>query len=273
MLGSHAALGAAMWNDSGDTPVHGGAVVARADSATVDLPRLNGCVSAADLHGWLRRLARCLGFFGARYTQFGRPVWGLDDAAMGRPIRHLSTSGDAEREDEAWIRGDPALARIRGGYAPFGWSTRASGMHSAEQRAWLDEERGRGVDAGLAIPVQDSGGCPAYVSLFGRDMDSVQGLIDRRAPELAFIAAQFHALAKTLLPVAPWVDPGPRLSSRELECLKLAALGQTVDESGQTLGISGRTVEFHLRNALEKLGAPTKLRAVVLAFGAGVAVL
>ncbi|WP_227591733.1 LuxR C-terminal-related transcriptional regulator [Klebsiella aerogenes] len=35
------------------------------------------------------------------------------------------------------------------------------------------------------------------------------------------------------------------MSNRELECLRLAALGQTVDESGQTLGISGRTVEFH----------------------------
>lgn len=266
MLGSHAAQGEDAGGNSG-----GGAAGAVDD--IVDFPKLSICASGSDLHGWLLRFSRSLGFFGGRYTQFGRPGWGVEDKELGRPIRHLSTSGDAEREDEAWILGDPSLARIRGTYAPFCWSTRAEPRFGDRQSAWLQEERARGVGAGLAIPVQDSGGCPAYMSLFGRDVESVQLLLARRAPELAFAAGQFHALAKTLLPVAAWVDPGPRLSNREVECLKLAALGQTVDESGHTLGISGRTVEFHLRNALEKLGAPTKLRAVVLAFGAGVVVL
>lgn len=266
MLGSHAAHGEI-------AEVDRQAGMAGEVDDIVDFPRLSGCASGADLHGWLLRFSRSLGFFGGRYTQFGRPGWGLGDKEPGRPIRHLSTSGDADREDEAWILGDPSLARIRGTYAPFCWSTRAEPRFNARQNTWLEEERARGVCAGLAIPVQDSGGCPAHMSLFGRDVESVQLLIARRAPELAFAAGQFHALAKTLLPVAAWVDPGPRLSNREVECLKLAALGQTVDESGHTLGISGRTVEFHLRNALEKLGAPTKLRAVVLAFGVGLATL
>lgn len=256
----------------------GGDAVGGADAAfdRTDLggevPKLNGCVSAPDLHGWLLRFSRSLGFFGGRYTQFGRPGWGVEDKAPGRPIRHLSTSADAEREDEAWINGDPSLARVRGTYAPFCWSTRGGQMLSPAQRDWLQDERARGIDAGLAIPVQDSGGCPAYLSLFGFDEASIQQLIDRDAAQMAFLASQFHARAKVLIPIADWVARAPRLSNREIECLRLAALGQTVDESGQTLGISGRTVEFHLRNALEKLGAPTKLRAVVLAFGAGAAV-
>jgi LuxR family transcriptional regulator, activator of conjugal transfer of Ti plasmids len=236
-----------------------------------NLPGLSDCSSALDLRNWLLKFSRSLGFYGGRYIQLARPCWGLDEREPGFPIRHITTSSQAEREDEHWIASDPSLALIRGAYTPFSWSTRHSMPTTHKQRAWLDGERGRGIDAGLAIPVQDSTGCPAYLSLFGHDEPSIKRLIETRAPELAFLAGQFHALAKTLVPLAEWVGRGPRLSNRELECLKLAALGQTVDESGQTLGISGRTVEFHLRNALEKLGAPTKLRAVVLAFGAGAA--
>jgi DNA-binding CsgD family transcriptional regulator len=236
------------------------------------LPLLDRCASALDLRGWLLKYARGLGFYGARYIQLGRPCWGLEESEPGCAIRYLSTSSHADREDEQWIASDPAIGRIRGAYVPFSWSTRISASLTASQRGWLDGERARGVDAGLVIPVQDSAGCPAYLSLFGFDESSIQQLIEKEAPEMAFLAGQFHALAKKLVPIAEWVGRAPRLSNRELECLKLAALGQTVDESGRTLGISGRTVEFHLRNALEKLGAPSKLRAVVLAFGAGAAV-
>lgn len=257
--------------DRVDTVKGGGAAPAGGPEGQRGLPRVGACSSAPDLRTWLVRYAHSLGFYGARYVQLGRPCWGVEDSEPETVIRHLSTSGQADREDELWLASDPAIGRIRGSYVPFLWSTRTSATLTLGQRAWLDGERARGVDAGLAIPVQDSGGCPAYLSLFGFDEASIQRLIDKRAPEMAFLAAQFHALAKKLVPIAKWVGCAPRLSNRELECLRLAALGQTVDQSGQTLGISGRTVEFHLRNALEKLGAPTKLRAVVLAFGGGAA--
>lgn len=270
MLGSQAAHDDRVQDHIGAGLGHA-APVPDSRGVDTDLSHLSDCATAQDLRAWLLKFSRGLGFYGGRYIQLSRPCWGLDESEPGLAIRYLSTSSQADREDEHWIASDPSISRIRGAYAPFFWSTRHTQAMPARQRAWLDGERGRGVDAGLAIPVQDSAGCPAYLSLFGYDEASIKKMIEGRAPELAFLAGQFHALAKTLVPFAGWVGRGPRLSSRELECLKLAALGQTVDESGQTLGISGRTVEFHLRNALDKLGAPTKLRAVVLAFGAGVA--
>lgn len=233
-------------------------------------PVIETCRTAAELRTWLLKFARGLGFYGARYIQLGRLCWGLGDADSAQPIRYLSTSSQADREDEQWIRADPSIGQIRNAFAPFAWSTRSGQDVTPQQRAWLDGERSRGIDAGLTIPVQDSEGCPAYLNLFGIDEAAVRDLIDARAAELAFTAAQFHARAKALVPVAHWVGHGPKLSNREIECLRLAAFGQNVNESGQTLGISGRTVEFHLRNALDKLGAPTKIRAVVLAFGTGI---
>ncbi|WP_158915783.1 helix-turn-helix transcriptional regulator [Caulobacter sp. S45] len=55
------------------------------------------------------------------------------------------------------------------------------------------------------------------------------------------------------------------LTAREAECMRLAALGLTTAETSRQLSVAERTVEFHLSNAMRKLGAPNKIRAVVLA--------
>lgn len=161
------------------------------------------------------------------------------------------------------------IGRIRTAFAPFSWSTRASQSDTDSQRAWLDGQRARGVGAGIAVPVQDCSAGPAYLSLFGTDEAAAARLIQDHTPELAFIGAQFHALAKLLVPTTDGLAAIANLTRREVECLTLAGLGNTVVESGRALRISGRTVEFHLRNAGEKLGATTKLRAVALAVGCG----
>ena len=227
---------------------------------------MSNCLTIADLREWLLQFARRLGFYGARYTHVGTSWVDLGAEDVQQPRRHLTTAlRDGQIEDE-WLARDPCAARVRSAFVPFAWSTGIIEGMTAAQRSWLEQERERGVAAGVAIPVHDSIEGPAYLSLFGSSESAVADLIEEHAPELAFVAAQFHVLAKTLIPIADWM---PRLSNREIECLRLAALGKTVSESGETLGLSGRTVEFHLRNASEKLGAATKIRAVVLAFGSG----
>lgn len=62
----------------------------------------------------------------------------------------------------------------------------------------------------------------------------------------------------------PLPDPPP-LTAREIECIRLAALGLTTGETAQRIEVAERTVEFHLGNAMRKLGATNKLRAVVIA--------
>jgi len=55
------------------------------------------------------------------------------------------------------------------------------------------------------------------------------------------------------------------LSSRELEVLQCLAEGQSTTAIGDTLYISVHTVRSHVRHILEKLGAHSKLEAVVVA--------
>jgi DNA-binding response OmpR family regulator len=56
-----------------------------------------------------------------------------------------------------------------------------------------------------------------------------------------------------------------RLREREVETLTWAARGKTFWEIGEILGLSKRTVEFHLDNARRKLGVATRTQALIKA--------
>ena len=58
---------------------------------------------------------------------------------------------------------------------------------------------------------------------------------------------------------------GRRLSTRELEIVRLIAVGKQNKEVARELGISLRTVETHLNSVFSKLGVSTRTEAVIKA--------
>lgn len=61
-----------------------------------------------------------------------------------------------------------------------------------------------------------------------------------------------------------------KLRTREKEVLSWAAQGKTAEETGEILGISNRTVEWHLKNVRNRIGAANVVHAVFMATKAGV---
>ncbi|HBI83968.1 MAG TPA: helix-turn-helix transcriptional regulator [Alcaligenaceae bacterium] len=59
------------------------------------------------------------------------------------------------------------------------------------------------------------------------------------------------------------------LTGRELECLEWVSHGKTSWEIGTILDLSERTVNFHLRNACQKLGVYGRQHAVAKALKSG----
>lgn len=231
-----------------------------APSLAEGLPECDGRDALRD---WLRSFARRLGFYGARYVHLGH---GCVRTTAVRPARFLSTAARDEGQGAvgAWLSGDPSIARAATAFAPFAWSTRRRPELTEHQRAWLDAERARGVGGGIALPVQDHAAGPACVSIFGVEEADAAQLIRRRAPELAFAAALFHECMRAQVPAGS-VGSKVMLTRREIECLRLAAIGNTVIQTALILGIAERTVEFHLANAAAKLGAANKVHAVAIA--------
>lgn len=60
-----------------------------------------------------------------------------------------------------------------------------------------------------------------------------------------------------------------KLSGRETDCLQWAAAGKTSWETGVILGVSERTVNFHLQNACRKLSVHNRRAAVATALRGG----
>lgn len=59
------------------------------------------------------------------------------------------------------------------------------------------------------------------------------------------------------------------LTERELTCLRWAAVGKTSWEMGAILGLTERTVNFHVQNACRKLGVHSRQAAITSALRAG----
>jgi serine/threonine protein kinase/DNA-binding CsgD family transcriptional regulator len=86
---------------------------------------------------------------------------------------------------------------------------------------------------------------------------------------LRALAEQAHTEAQGLQ-AAPSVAPAPHpFSPRELEVLQLAAGGLTNKEIAYRLGISERTVEFHMGSIFNKTTTDSRTEAVALALGRG----
>jgi DNA-binding CsgD family transcriptional regulator len=66
------------------------------------------------------------------------------------------------------------------------------------------------------------------------------------------------------------LEPSQRLTVQETACLRWCKEGKTNWEIGSILGISAKTVEFHLANAMRKLGAVNRITAVVTGIKRGI---
>ena len=62
---------------------------------------------------------------------------------------------------------------------------------------------------------------------------------------------------------------GTVLSLREQECLRRVSRGISSKEAAQQMGLSPKTIDFHIANAMTKLRAATRSQAVVRAITLG----
>lgn len=104
-----------------------------------------------------------------------------------------------------------------------------------------------GVDRDMALPA-----CTAEVTRM------------TAALQLLVVHAQDAAL-RILLPQPREDDDTPRLTARELECLRWTMEGKTAWELGRILGIAEQTVARHVHNASQKLQCVNKHQAVLKA--------
>jgi DNA-binding CsgD family transcriptional regulator len=161
-------------------------------------------------------------------------------------------------------RFDPVIVQAVRSTQPFRWGLGVAPRTQSETERELFEEAAKfGIRCGFTIPIHDNKGAVAAVT-FATDEPRIpfERSTNDHAQVLQLMAMYFHAHARRTLNFDRMVD-GVSLSPRELECLEWSARGKSAWEIGSILGISRRTVAFHLDNARAKFGVRTIRQAVV----------
>ncbi|MGI9410600.1 MAG: helix-turn-helix transcriptional regulator [Hyphomicrobiaceae bacterium] len=170
----------------------------------------------------------------------------------------------AEYREQRLYMFDPVLARAARSSMCLAWSEIEKTNHpDANEQRVFDCARQYGVTDGISVPIHQTGNGFALVSLIGNPATMNQSV--RLVIHLAVTAVytQFSALfhAETIQDRA--------LTRRQIEIVAWLAVGKSDWEISQILGVSPKTVNFHVENIKRKYGVATRIQAIVAAMRDG----
>lgn len=151
---------------------------------------------------------------------------------------------------------------------PF-WAN-ARGIHTRAPNPLLDQidmshfAEDVNAPAVIVVPVHLPFGQIGTVSFSPIDgeRDDLSREFNLHADTLEYHARRFINGYSRVTSHRPWIPRNCRLSKREVECLRWAALGKTDAEIAMILGRSCATVRFHIHNAATKLEAVNRSQTV-----------
>jgi DNA-binding CsgD family transcriptional regulator len=217
------------------------------------------CASLAQLRGLLADASRELGFdhfallhhasLGGRHRTYVR-------------IDNYPEAWAEELVDRGYADEDPVHMASRRINTGFSWEEVGSIIRlTSRQKAILARSRHFGLGSGFTVPAnvpgEPSGSCSFAVRRSAR-----LPLERLRCAEL--VGAHAFRAARRIQPI-PGLLQRPHLSRRELQCLRLVALGKTDWEISQILGISVETARQYVKRA--RAAYDTVSRAQLVAYG------
>ncbi len=176
--------------------------------------------------------------------------------------------------DDVWWRNprialeSPITSACRFENEPF-W-VNAEGFHLPSPNKYLEsidlsnfEARAR-TRAAIVVPVHMAFGQIGAVSFDFDDPEKVDLTEDfaRNGDKFGIYARAFIESYTRVMGAIQALPPGSRLSKREVECLRWAAIGKTDMEISMIMSRSRATVRFHIHNASTKLNAVNRSQTV-----------
>ena len=211
-----------------------------------------------------------VGEYGYDQVAFGA----LSPAAQNRFGRERPAPAVVLNYPEDWINYyfeneyqsiDPVVLQTPSRRRAFLWKSLEERTNlTRDQVALFREGEAAGLRDGLSVPIHGPFG-----ELFVVSLASAAGGTDgdRLLSHLQMLSIQFQVAYTSLATGEP--PPPARLTQRERECLLWSARGKSTWSIGKILSISEHTVQFHLKQAMTKLGTTNRVVAIVTALRAG----
>jgi DNA-binding CsgD family transcriptional regulator len=218
-----------------------------------------------EFRGEVVRFAKQLGFETvAAMTVVDRP--------FGDPeFVEVDNAPEAWREamqDPQGYRLDPVMQHCKRNSVPIVWDQ--STYVSAGVADLWDAQAAHGFKAGICLALHMPEG---RHFMLGVDRDQAlpksRDEVTRIVADLQLFAVYAQDTAMRVLVPEPLQPERPKLTPRELDCLRWTMEGKTAWEVGTILGISERTAVLHLNNGMHKLGCANKHQAVLKALRLG----
>lgn len=197
-------------------------------------------------------------------------------------VRHRETIGLTSYPKE-WVRhyiarnfvnDDPVVSRVLAQRKGFVWSDGAGGMvFDGRQKTLMEDAKDAGIFDGVTVPLLSRGGEKAAFSLLLKDQAKTMSTTIQRFNMLRLIGEHLHARAARLAQEEHLIQGSKRrktlLTPRETEVLTWVARGKSTWDIAQIVGISEKSIEFHLDAVRLKLQASNRTQAVVKAIMMG----
>ena len=215
----------------------------------------------------LETLTILLEQFGVAYGTY----LGIDIPALNVRTDYVTTTYPTDWAKHYFAQGyqaiDPAVTQGMRSILAYDWAD--SDRADPKIRRFFGEAREFGLgENGISIPIRGAAGERVLFSissnLKGCDWRDFK---TESLGNLTLAAYLFHQ-ATLRLELGPGWSP-PQLSPQEIEALRWASAGKSCWDTSIIMGISARTVEFYIKNAVAKLGAATKTQAVASAVRMG----
>lgn len=150
------------------------------------------------------------------------------------------------------ILNDSLYLRSQSQSRPLFWQADAKLEHEAFLP--MDNWRQFGMEEGIAIPLHGPSGFYGYFALSRHKKEHI------RLQDYFHLSYLGHIIQEQAVPL--FSPEQSYLSVREKECLFWVSEGKTSWEIAQILGITERTVNFHLNNAIRKSGCKNRYQTV-----------
>jgi LuxR family transcriptional regulator, quorum-sensing system regulator SolR len=162
---------------------------------------------------------------------------------------------------ENYLLVDPTVAHGLRSMMPLVWSEDIF----ATSRSFWEDARAHGLCVGWAQSCHDAKGVGGLLTL-ARSTDNLSiKELDELSLRMNWLSQLTHEGMTRLLVPKLIPETAVVLSAREVEILRWTADGKTSAEVSEIIYLTERTVNFHVNNALIKLGASNKTAAAIKA--------
>lgn len=212
-----------------------------------------------------KRMSDMAAAMGFEYCAYGVQL----PVPISRPnVVMFNNYSDSWREcytARGYIAIDPTVQHARKSNFPVVWSNK---LFESAQDMW-EEACGHGLRVGWGQAVRDASGCVGLLTLARSAEQLTAGELYANQAKMTWLAQYAHAAMVQILTPKMLPETQVVMTAREKEVLRWSAEGKTAFEISLILGISERTINFHITNAVVKLGAANKTQAVVKAVALG----